>query len=214
MSEMDVQQDDALESILAEPWLARPGVRWSSSLVFVIIALFAIKPLIADHLLARAEAYASYGLYNNAIRESQKVIFLDQTNVCAWDVLASSYKSQGDLENAINTYLTAINIDSENRIAYFKVAMLFALEESYNQAIAHFEQVRAFGPETPEMFASDPFSYYRSSLDMLALCYERTGKLDKMQRVLEELARTYPVYNKSAGKLQALTSDSETRKDL
>jgi hypothetical protein len=39
---------------------------------------------------------------------------------------------------------------------------------------------------------------------MLSLCYEKTGKLDKLQNVLEELARTYPDYTKAVEKLQSL----------
>jgi tetratricopeptide (TPR) repeat protein len=197
-------QDEKLESIRADPWLARPATRWSFSIIFVLVALFALKPLIINRLLARAEAYTSYGLYNNAIRECKKAIFLDGDNTLAWNTLGGSYKNQGDLDNAVTTYLTAININPTNKIAHFRVAMIFALEQNYNRAIPYFERVRLFGPESPPVLTSDSFSCYRSSLEMLSLCYERTGKLDKLQNVLEELARTYPDYTKAADKLQIL----------
>jgi tetratricopeptide (TPR) repeat protein len=201
-------QNEKLESIPADPWLARPAKRWSVSLIFVMVALFALKPLIINRLLARAEAYTTYGLYNNAIRECKKAIFLDEDNTPAWNTLGSSYKNQGDLDNAITTYLTAININPTNKIAHFRVAMIFALEQNYNRAIPHFEQVRLFGPESPPVLTSDSFSCYRSSLEMLSLCYERTGRLDKLQNVLEELARTYPDYTKAVDKLQMLGQPS------
>jgi len=197
-------QDEKLESILADPWLAKPAHRWSVSVIFVIVALFALKPLIVNRLVARAEAYASFGLYNNASRECKKAIFLDNDNALAWNTLAGSYKNEGDLDNAVNTYLNAININPSNKIAHFKVAMIFALEQNYNRAIPHFEQVRLFGQESAAELACDSFLYYRSSLEMLSLCYERTGRTDKMQNVLEELAVTYPDYTKAVDKLQTL----------
>ena len=197
-------QDEKLESILADPWLARPRTRWSFSIIFVLVTLFALKPLIINRLIARAEAYTSYGLYTNAVRECKKAIFFDGDNALAWNTLAGSYKNQGDLDNAVTAYLTAININPADRIAHFRVAMIFALEQNYNRAIPHFEQVRRFGPEPSSILAFDSFSCYRSSLEMLSICYEKTGKSDKLQNVLEELAMTYPDYTKAVEKLQIL----------
>ena len=184
-------EDEKLENILVDPWLAKPATRWSLSTLFVLAALFFIRPLIVQNLLSRADAYASNGMYNNTARECKKAILIDRNNMKAWNTLGSSYKNQDDLDNAVNTYLNAANIDPSNKIAHFKAAMIFALEQNYNRAIPHFERVRQFGPENFEQLANDPFLYYRSSLEMLSLCYERTGKLDKQQGVLEELAQTY-----------------------
>jgi tetratricopeptide (TPR) repeat protein len=206
-------EDEKLEKILADPWLARPSIRWSSSLIFVLVALFALKPLIVNRIVARAEAYASYGLYNNAVRECKKAISLDGDNTLAWNTMGGAYKNQGDVDNAVNTYLNAININPDNRIAHFKVGVVFSLEQDYNRAIPHFEYLRSLGPESTDVLARDSFSCYRSSLEMLSMCYERTGKPDKQQNVLEELARTYPAYTKAMEKLQMLkqTATSKTR---
>jgi tetratricopeptide (TPR) repeat protein len=168
-------QNDKLKSTLARPLMARPAYRWSFSFVFVLVALFAIKPLIVNRLIARAEAYSSYGLYNNAARESEKAVLLDNGNTRAWNALGSAYKSQGDIDNAVNTYLNAINANPSNKIAHFRVAMIFAMEQRCNRAIPHFEHIRFLGPESPDTLAADPFSYYRSSLQMLSICYERVG---------------------------------------
>ena len=200
-------QDEKLESILADPWLAKPRVRWSFSIIFVLVALFALKPLIINRILTRADAYASYGLYNNAARECKKVLFFDRENTRAWNTLGSAYKSQDDLDNAVYTYLNAISINPSNRVAHFKVAMIFALEKKYNQAIPHFEKVRAYGPEPLEVLVYDGFSCYRASMEMLSLCYEKTSRLKRQQDVLEELARTYPDYVKASQKLQSLTQN-------
>jgi len=203
--------DEKLESILADPWLARPGTRWSLSLLFVLVVLFALKPLIVQNLLARAQAYSSYGLYKNAARESQKAIFLDRDNIIAWNMLGNSYKNQDDLDNSVIAYLNAINVNPADRTAHFNVAMIFAVEQNYNRAIPHFERVRSFGPESHAELAADSFSCYRSSLEMLSLCYERIGRSDKQQIVLEELARTYPDYKKAADKLQSLSQPAQVQ---
>jgi tetratricopeptide (TPR) repeat protein len=185
-------EDEKLESMLADPCLAKPRTRWSLSVVFVMLALFALKPVIINRLISRAEAYSSNSMFNNAERECQKVIFLDRSNISAWNILGGAYKNQGDMRNAIDTYLNAINLNPANKVAHFRVAMIFALEKDYHRAIPHFELIRILGPESPAAFACDPFSYYRASLEMLSLCYEKTGKPDKIEDILKDLAITYP----------------------
>jgi tetratricopeptide (TPR) repeat protein len=186
-----VAEDEKLESMLADPWLAKPRTRWSLSIVFVMLALFVLKPVIINRLISRAEAYSSSSMFNNVERECQKVIFLDGSNARAWNLLGGAYKSRGDTLNAVNTYLNAINVNPANKVAHFRVAMIFALEKDYSRAIPHFELIRILGPESPASFACDPFSYYRASLEMLSLCYEKTGKPDKIQDIIKDLARTH-----------------------
>jgi tetratricopeptide (TPR) repeat protein len=195
-------EDEKLEDMLADPRLAKPRTRWSLSIIFIMVALFSLKPVILDRLIARAEAYSSNNMFNNVERECQKVIFLDAGNVRAWNLLGGAYKNQGDMHNAINTYLNAININPANKVAHFRVAMIFALEKDYHRAIPHFELIRILGPESPAALASDPFPYYRASLEMLSLCYEKTGKPDKIQDIVKDLASTYPCSRKDDDMLQ------------
>jgi tetratricopeptide (TPR) repeat protein len=197
-----IPEDEKLESMLADPWLAKPRTRWPLSILFVLVALFALKPIIINRLISRAEAYSSNSMFNNAERECQKVIFLDGGNTRAWNILGGAYKSQGDIQNAVNTYLNAINANPANKVAHFRIAMIFALEKDYLRAIPHFELIRILGPESPAAFACDPFSYYRASLEMLSLCYEKTDKPDKLQDILKDLARTYPSGPKDDDMLQ------------
>jgi tetratricopeptide (TPR) repeat protein len=197
-----MSEDEKLESMLADPWLAKPRTRWPLSVLFVLVALFALKPVIVDRLISRAEAYSSNSMFNNTERECQKAIFLDGGNARAWNMLGGAYKSRGDIQNAVTTYLNAININPANKVAHFRVAMIFALEKDYSRAIPHFELIRILGPESPASFACDPFSYYRASLEMLSLCYEKTGKPDKIQDILKDLARTYPGCSKDDDMLQ------------
>jgi tetratricopeptide (TPR) repeat protein len=195
-------EDEKLESMLADPWLAKPRTRWSLSIIFVMVVLFALKPVIIDRLISRAEAYSSNSMFNNTERECEKVLFLDNANARAWNLLGGAYKSQGDMRNAVNTYLNAINANPANKVAHFRVAMVFALEKDYHRAIPHFEMIRILGPESPAALAFDSFSYYRASLEMLLLCYEKIGKPDKIQDIVKDLASTYPCSRKDDDMLQ------------
>ena len=46
---------------------------------------------------------------------------------------------------------------------------------------------------------------------MLALCYEKTGRPNKLQDVLEEIARTYPDDTQAAEKLQILKQNPQSK---
>jgi tetratricopeptide (TPR) repeat protein len=186
-----MHEDEKLETMLTDPWLAKPRSRWSLSILIVMLALFALKPVIVNRLISRAEAYSAYNKFNNAERECKKALFLDSGNIAAWNVLGSAYKNQGDISSAVNTYLDAINVNPGNKVAHFRVAMIFALDKQYDKAIPHFELIRILGPELPVTLACDSFSYYRASLEMLSICYEKTGKTDKMNDAVKDLARTY-----------------------
>jgi tetratricopeptide (TPR) repeat protein len=195
-------EDEKLESMLADPWLAKPRTRWSLSIVFVMLTIFALKPVIVNQLISRAEAYSSNNQFNNTERECQKAIFLDGDNIRAWNLLGNAYKSRGDITNAVNTYLNAINVNPANKVAHFRVAMIFTLDKDYNRAIPHFELIRILGPESPHALACDSFSYYHASLEMLSLCYEKTGKIDKVNDIVKDLARTYSACQKDEDMLQ------------
>jgi tetratricopeptide (TPR) repeat protein len=197
-----MSEDEKLENMLADPWLAKPGSRWSVSIMFVMLALFALKPVIVDRLISRAEAYSSYSMFNNAERECRKAILLDGDNIRAWNILGNAYKCRGDTANAVSTYLDAININPANKVAHFMVAMIYVIDKNYNGAIPHFELIRILGPESPGTLACDPFSYYHASLEMLSLCYEKTGRTDRMNDIVKDLARTYCGRQKDEGMLQ------------
>ncbi len=197
-----MSEDEKLENMLADPWLAKPRTRWSLSIVFIVLALFALKPVIINRLISRAEAYSSYNMFNNAERECHKAIFLDGENIRAWNLLGNAYKSRGDVANAVNTYLKAININPANKVAHFMVAMIYAIDKNYNGAIPHFELIRILGPESPQALAGDHFSYYHASLEMLSLCYEKTGRADRMNDMVKDLARNYSACQRDEGMLR------------
>jgi len=52
--------------------------KWLFSLGLVLVFILLIKPFMADQLIKRADAYYSYGLYDDAIRQYKKVILLNK----------------------------------------------------------------------------------------------------------------------------------------
>ncbi len=183
-----ITEDDKLETLLADPWIAKKRTRWPISIVIIFLTIFALKPVIVDRLISRAQAYSSNNMFINAERECRKAIYLDQYNTIAWNILGDAYNSQGDIPNAVNTYIDAIKANPANKVAHFRLGKIFALDKFYKKAIIHFELIRILGPESPAALAGDSFSYYQASLEMLLLCYEKLGKTDRMNEIVRELA--------------------------
>jgi tetratricopeptide (TPR) repeat protein len=177
-------------------------------MIFMLTAMMLMKPLLVNQLLSRAEAYSSFNMHSNAIRQCKKVIAVDPENEQAWTLLGDCYKTLGDLEAALETYHQAVTLNDINRAAYFKMGMIFALEQNYTRAIPYFEEVRRLGPKSPQQLKRDPFPYYCASLDMLASCYEQSGRADRAVAVLEELIEKYPAYEKASIKLSTIKSGS------
>jgi tetratricopeptide (TPR) repeat protein len=178
--------------------------RRSFSVIFVIVAIIILKPLMVNQLLSRADAYSAFGLYHDSVRQCKKVLLFDKDNREAWNKLGCSYKSKGDINNSIETFERAVEIDQRNRVALFELGMIYALKKNYSKAIQYFEQVRKLGPETPEQRTEDMFSYHKSSLDMLAVSYERLKDYDKAIIMLKELKGFYPDYTKADKRLGRL----------
>ncbi|MGA2775297.1 MAG: tetratricopeptide repeat protein [Candidatus Omnitrophota bacterium] len=133
-------------------------------------------------------------LFNDAIRSYEKAVFIDKKNVMAWDMLGYGYKSNGNLEKSIYAYHQAIKADPKDKSANFSLGVILASEKKYKEAIPYFEQIRAFGPQERGL-AIDIVSYHKSSLKLLASCYEALKEFNKRDSALEELRRYYPKNN-------------------
>jgi tetratricopeptide (TPR) repeat protein len=170
----------------------KPKIKWSFSLVFILTAVFLIKPFLVTQIVSRAEAYTTYGLYKDAVRQYHKALFIDSKNSDVWNRLGNSYKSLGTLSDATTAYHAAIEIDSKNRLALFNLGMILMLKKDYQNAMPYFERVARLGPEDAEYLAVYRFSQHKSSMEMLALCHQRLGQNEEAKKLLEELLRIYP----------------------
>jgi len=167
------------------------ALRWLLSFAFIALSLIVMSPFIVKQLVSRASSYMTCELFNDAIRSYKKAVFIDKRNVMAWDMLGYAYKSNGNLEKSIYAYHQAIKADPKDKSANFSLGVILASEKEYKEAVPYFEQIIAFGPDEKGQ-AIDIVSYHKSSLRLLANCYEALNEFDKEDRTLKELQKYYP----------------------
>ena len=109
-------------------------------------------------------------------------------------MLGYGYKSNGDLGKSISAFRQAIKADPKDKNANFSLGVILASEKKYKEAVPYFEQIIAFGPDENGQ-AIDIVSYHKSSLRLLANCYEALKEFNKRDSVLKELRRYYPEDN-------------------
>ena len=170
------------------------ALKWSLSLTFIVLSFIIMRPFIVKQLLSRASSYMTCELFNDAIRSYKKAVFIDKGNVKAWNMLGYGYKSNGDLGKSIYAFRQAIKADPKDKNANFSLGVILASEKKYREAIPYFEQIIASGLDENRQ-AIDIVSYHKSSLRLLANCYEVLKEIDKRDSVLKELHRYYPENN-------------------
>lgn len=166
--------------------------RWLLILFLVSMSFLVMKPFVIKQLLSRASSYMTCGLYSDAVRMYKKAIFIDKRNAYIWDMLGYTYQRSGNLNEAAHSYNEAIKIDPTNKSSHLSLGLIFASEKKYAEAIPHFEQIRAFGPDDKSGATVDVLAYHRSSLKMLIICYDALKEIDKKNGALKELMRYYP----------------------
>lgn len=180
------------------------AARGSCSMIFVVLAMIVLRPVMVDQMLSRAEAYSAFGLDDESKRQCDKALLLDSDNSRAWCQLARIYKAQGDSDAALGAYQKSAEADATNKPAHFELGVMYAHDGLCRQAIPCFEQVRRLGPDKPESLQKGGFAYHRAALDMLAMCYEKTGNITKAEFTLEEIRVFYPNYTKTDTRLDEL----------
>ena len=170
------------------------ALRWALSLTSIVLSFIIMRPFIVKQLVSRASSYMACELFSDAIRSYKKAVFIDKRNVMAWDMLGYGYKSNGDLEKSIYAYQEALKTDPKDKNANFSLGVILASEKKYKEAIPYLEQIRAFGPQERGL-EIDIVSYHKSSLKLLASCYEALKEFNKRDSALEDLRRYYPENN-------------------
>jgi tetratricopeptide (TPR) repeat protein len=154
-----------------------------------------MRPFIVKQLLSRASSYMTCELFNDAIRNYEKAVFIDKKDVKAWGMLGYAYKSNGDLGKSIYAFHQAIKSDPKDKNANLSLGAILVSKKEYKEAIPYLEQIRMLGPQErgPVM---DMVSYHKSSLKLLMSCYEALKEFDKRDSALEELHKYYPEDNR------------------
>jgi tetratricopeptide (TPR) repeat protein len=182
------------------------------SVILIGIALVLLRPVMVRQILSRAEAYSSVGLVDESRRECDKALLIDGESGHAWYQLARLYKAAGDREKAYAAYQKATQVDPKNKLAQFELGMMYSDDGSYPSAIPCFEQVRALGPEKARDLQLGTPPYHRDSLNMLALCYEKTDDSTKLEFALEEINIFYPGFGNAEQRLAQLKNGSPAGK--
>ncbi len=159
------------------------------SIGFVFILILLIKPFMAEQLINRADAYYTFGLYDDAIRQYKKAILLNKVDSDIWIGLGNSFKAKKDIDKAIAAFREAVKAAPEDRATNFYLGMILATNKEYDSAVRHFEKVRNLGAETKEQLIAIGFSYYKSSLRMLAVCFDKLQEPEKAATIRQELKR-------------------------
>ncbi|MBN2132453.1 MAG: tetratricopeptide repeat protein, partial [Sedimentisphaerales bacterium] len=180
------------------------ATKGSWSVIFVILALVAIRPLMVSQILSRAEAYAASGFNANCRRQCNKALLLDGDNSRAWHQLGRIYKAQGNREMAYEAYHRATETDLANGPAHFELGLMYVQDDQHQQAIPYLERVRTLGPDAAKRDNGDGFAFHKTALDMLALCYEKAGHTTKAEFTLEEIRVFYPAYTGAEARLAQL----------
>jgi tetratricopeptide (TPR) repeat protein len=163
------------------------------SVIVVILALVALRPLMVDQILSRAEAYSALGRLEESQRQCDKALLIDEDSSQAWCQTARIFKIRGNRAAACEAYQKAVQADSTNRSANFELGMMYADDGRHSLAIPYFEQVRTLGSDKVAHGPAGSASYHRASLHMLALCYEKVGDPAKTELILKETRVFYPV---------------------
>ena len=171
------------------------------SIIFIVLALFASKPFLYSQVFKRGCAYLACPLYDDAIRQYKKALFLNRQSDDAWDWLGYAYKSKGDVQKAIECYEEAIKVNPDNIKAHFGLGMIYLINKNFDTAAGHFRYIIAMGKEKNTGSPLDFISYHRSSCDMLIACYEKMGKKDQMFRAAKMTVKLYPDDKKAKDKL-------------
>lgn len=176
-----------------------PAKRLAFSIIFIFLALVVLKPFLFSQIFKRGCAYVAYPLYDDAIRQYKKCVFLNKNSDDAWDWLGYAYKGRGDVKKAIETYKDAIKINPDNKKAHFSLGMIYATNKNFNEAAGHFKYIAAMGKENE--ITLDLISYHRSSCEMLITCFERLGDAAELKRAIDMTLKFYPDNVKAKDKL-------------
>lgn len=136
----------------------------------------------------------------------------DSQNPIVWFVLAQSYKSIGQVSDALNSYRTAIEMDSEFKEAWFNLGNLYRDIDNNSEALSCFKKSLSLRPG------------HVPTLLNFAHCYIQQGDLDTalswIDKAIEadpgnpepQFARSIPLF--LSGRLKEGFAAAETRTGL
>ena len=187
-----------------------PLTRWLVTAAVITMAAVLLRPPIARQVIVRGDGYLNYGMFQDAVRQYRKAIFIDPRQDRARNWLGYALQKSERTEEAIRVYRQAIEINPDNVVAWHDLGLIYAGRKEFEQARDYFAKaVEISSRENPEV--DDPLSYRVSSLRFLGLCQERLGEFEEAISTFQELLAVQPedgaakrslarLKNKSGGK--------------
>ncbi|HTP35441.1 MAG TPA: tetratricopeptide repeat protein [Candidatus Acidoferrales bacterium] len=141
----------------------------------------ALRPDQIPWLMARAEAYEALGSPNNALKDYQGCVRVDQKYSPAYVKIGVIYQTQNRFADAQKAYESAIAADPKQVFAYNNMAFgLAERKERLDDALKFANKAVELEPQAPQ---------YR---DTLAWVRRARGELDQAARLLEQVSATNP----------------------
>ncbi|HYA15578.1 MAG TPA: hypothetical protein VEF33_14675 [Syntrophales bacterium] len=177
------------------------AIRWLLSVFIVAVLLFLLKPFLVELMLVRESSYFSSYYFDEAVRMSKKIVFIDKTNIRGWTSFGKAYKEKAiidryageydkernDIDNSIEAYERAFSIDPKDVRLGFEIGMLYFSKKEFTNAVRYFEYVLNMGAGSGETPRADILGYHNMSLTMLHRCYESLGDTIKAEQIQKEL---------------------------
>ena len=154
-------------------------IRWILTVIVIISCSFIFKGFIIRQLLNRAISYYGFGMYNDAIREYQKVLLMEHDNEEALNWMGYSYKVSGRYPEAIKVYKEAISFNPKNYFAYLDLGLIYLDEGKIRKAKDTFYQVSLIDTQNIGVNEGDLSFNYKMCLHWLAKLQSETDEANE-----------------------------------
>jgi len=181
--------------------------KWFFTIIFVPFCLFAISHYIQGQIAIRGSSYIGFDMYNDAIREYKKAVFLDKKDITSWSYIGYSYRMIHDYDNAIKAYKALLEVDPQNLTATQDLAMSYALKGDYKEAISVFKTLIDMVKTSDRLDSKTRDKNLEIITKLIVTCYEKLGDLDNARLVLQEYLKDKPNSAKIRDKLLHLGHD-------
>jgi len=138
-------------------------------------------------MLIRVSSYSAAYSFNEVIRMSKKIIFIDKDNIEAWRALGSAYREKNLIHESVAAYKKVFSLDPKDTEVCFDLGLTYFREGAFQRAAYYFEHIRSMGHGLDKSTESGLYNYAHQSLVMLQKCYEALGDLKKAEQMKREI---------------------------
>jgi tetratricopeptide (TPR) repeat protein len=123
-----------------------------------------------DRRLAQANAYFKAARLSDAKEIAEQVLRVQPGNQSALEIKGNVQYLQGEVNTAIETFITLLELHPENEEAPYMLGRIYYQESRLDQAMGQFERVLKINPRSYKAY------------DNLGLCYEAKGDDQRAMR--------------------------------